>query len=88
MSKKIEFVVVDPAGMHIKPLTILVNEANRFDSRITLSYNKKSVNLKSIMGALSLGIPTKAAVCVLIEGADEEAALVGVTKVLKQEKLM
>ena len=60
--EKYSFVVADPVGLHARPATILVNQASKFASNIKLIYNGKEVNLKSIMGVMSLGVPTKAEV--------------------------
>ena len=62
MAEKLSFVVSDPVGLHARPATILVNQASKFTSNIKLVYNGKEVNLKSIMGVMSLGVPTKATV--------------------------
>lgn len=50
------FTVVADSGIHARPATQLVNTASKFQSDINLEYNGKTVNLKSIMGVLSLGI--------------------------------
>ena len=55
MAKELSFVVSDPVGLHARPATILVNQASKFTSNIKLVYNDKEVNLKSIMGVMSLG---------------------------------
>ncbi|MFR5748553.1 MAG: HPr family phosphocarrier protein, partial [Thomasclavelia spiroformis] len=55
MAEKLSFVVSDPVGLHARPATILVNQASKFTSDIKLVYNGKEVNLKSIMGVMSLG---------------------------------
>ena len=41
---------------------------------MTLNYNEKSVNMKSLMGVLSLGIPHKAKIEIVVEGEDEGTA--------------
>ncbi|WP_143521945.1 HPr family phosphocarrier protein, partial [Pseudomonas sp. 2995-3] len=48
-----------------------------------LEYNGKSVNLKSIMGVMSLGIPQGGEVKVKTEGPDAEEALQGIDEVMK-----
>ena len=72
MAEKLSFVVSDPVGLHARPATILVNQASKFTSNIKLIYNGKEVNLKSIMGVMSLGVPTKATVEIVAEGEDEK----------------
>ena len=38
-------------------------------------YDEKSVNMKSLMGVLSLGIPHKAKIEIVVEGEDEGTAM-------------
>lgn len=70
-------------GIHARPATQLVNKAGQFDSNVTLSYNGKSVNLKSIMGVMSLGIGQGAEIIITTEGSDAEAALEAIEEVIK-----
>ena len=51
-----DFHVVAETGIHARPATLLVQTASKFASDITLEYKGKSVNLKSIMGVMSLGV--------------------------------
>ena len=87
MAEKLSFVVSDPVGLHARPATILVNQASKFTSNIKLVYNDKEVNLKSIMGVMSLGVPTKATVEIVAEGDDEEDVVASVAKVIKEQKV-
>ena len=50
-------------------------------------YNDKEVNLKSIMGVMSLGVPTKATVTIVAEGDDEEDVIASIAKVIKEQKV-
>ena len=81
MAKELSFVVSDPVGLHARPATILVNQASKFTSNIKLVYNGKEVNLKSIMGVMSLGVPTKATVEIVAEGDDEKDVIASIAKV-------
>ena len=87
MAKTLTFVVADPVGLHARPATILVNKANKFVSNIVLAYNGKEVNLKSIMGVMSLGVPSKAKVEILAEGEDEEEVIDELRKLIKEHKV-
>ncbi len=51
-----QFKVTAETGIHARPATILVQAASKFDSEIHLEYKEKKVNLKSIMGVMSLGV--------------------------------
>ncbi|GGD07328.1 phosphocarrier protein HPr [Pontibacillus salipaludis] len=74
-------------GVHARPATVLVQTAGQYKADVNLEYNGKSVNLKSIMGIMSLGIPSGAEVKITAEGTDEEEALNGVVDSMKKENL-
>lgn len=72
-------------GIHARPATQLVNKAGQFESEITLDYNGKSVNLKSIMGVMSLGVGQGAEVTIKAEGPDEQEAISALDEVIKKD---
>ena len=86
MEKK-EYHVIAETGIHARPATLLVQTASRFASDIQLEYKGKSVNLKSIMGVMSLGVGQGADVVITAEGADEAEALAGIDETMKKEGL-
>jgi phosphocarrier protein HPr len=81
------FKVTSESGIHARPATTLVNQAGQFSSDITLDYNGKSVNLKSIMGVMSLGIQSGAEITIKAEGSDAEEAIAALEDVMKKEGL-
>lgn len=85
--EKREFHIVAETGIHARPATLLVQAASKFNSDINLEYNGKSVNLKSIMGVMSLGVPTKATVEIVAEGEDEKDVIASIAKVIKEQKV-
>ncbi|HCM90463.1 MULTISPECIES: phosphocarrier protein HPr [Vagococcus] len=86
MEKK-EFHVVADTGIHARPATLLVQTASKFSSDINLEYKGKSVNLKSIMGVMSLGVGQGADVTISAEGADEVEAIAAIEETMKKEGL-
>lgn len=78
------FKITAETGVHARPATLLVNKAGQFDSEIEVSYKGKNVNLKSIMGVMSLGIPKGAEIEVSADGKDEADALKGIEEVIKE----
>ncbi|AGN37205.1 phosphocarrier protein HPr [Bacillus paralicheniformis] len=81
------FTIIDQVGIHARPSTTLVQTASKFNADIYLEYNGKIVNLKSIMGVMSLGIPKDAVIKITAQGADEEDAIATLEKVMTQEGL-
>ncbi|WP_156291989.1 phosphocarrier protein HPr [Oceanobacillus salinisoli] len=85
MEKK--FKVIDEAGIHARPATILVQTANRFGANINLIYNEKTVNLKSIMGVMSLGIEQGKEFTINVDGVNDQSAIDALEETLKNEGL-
>ena len=86
MEKK-DFHVVAETGIHARPATLLVQAASKFNSDINLEYKGKSVNLKSIMGVMSLGVGQGADVTISAEGPDADDALAAIEETMTKEGL-
>ena len=86
MEKK-DFHVVAETGIHARPATLLVQAASKFNSDINLEYKGKSVNLKSLMGVMSLGVGQGSDVTISAEGADEKEAMEAIVETMKKEGL-
>lgn len=85
--KKRDFHIIAETGIHARPATLLVQAASKFGSDINLEYNGKSVNLKSIMGVMSLGVGQGADVTISAEGDDEKEAIAAVAETMSKEGL-
>ncbi|MEH7350683.1 phosphocarrier protein HPr [Gottfriedia acidiceleris] len=81
------FKVTADSGIHARPATLLVNVAGKFNSDINLEYNGKTVNLKSIMGVMSLGIQQGTEIKISANGEDAETALAAIEDTMKKEGL-
>lgn len=81
------FTITSDAGVHARPATVLVQAVANFESDVHIVYNGKSVNLKSIMGVMSLGIPSGAEVTMTAEGRDEAEVITKIEEVMKKEGL-
>lgn len=85
--EKRDFNITAETGIHARPATLLVQAASKFGSDINLEYNGKSVNLKSIMGVMSLGVGQGADVTISAEGDDEKEAIAAVAETMSKEGL-
>ncbi|WP_428908822.1 phosphocarrier protein HPr [Niallia sp. Krafla_26] len=81
------FNVIATTGIHARPATMLVQLASKFNSEISLEYKGKKVNLKSIMGVMSLGIGQGADIKIMVDGKDEVEALNALEETLIKEGL-
>ncbi len=86
--KEIKVVVVDPVGLHARPATVAVNAASKFKCDVKVAFNDRAVNMKSIMGVMSLGIPTQSEVTITCEGEDEDVAIQTIEEILKTQKVI
>ncbi len=74
MVKK-SFRITNEQGIHARPATTLVKVAMDFKSDISLTALKKTVDFKSIMGVMSLGIYSGVIIEIKAEGEDEMDAI-------------
>ena len=82
------FKIVSETGIHARPATMLVQTASKYESEITLEYDGKSVNLKSIMGVMSLGAGQGAEGTITADGPDESEAITAIEETLTKEQLI
>ncbi|KRK57048.1 phosphocarrier protein HPr [Fructilactobacillus fructivorans] len=86
--EKRQFKITVETGIHARPATLLVQTASKFDSNISLEYGDKSVNLKSIIGVMSLGVGEGAEITISADGDDAKEALDAIAKTMKDEGLI
>ncbi|MGY3724787.1 phosphocarrier protein [Granulicatella balaenopterae] len=85
--EKQQYHVIAETGIHARPATLLVQTASKFSSEVQLEYKGKTVNLKSIMGVMSLGVGQGADVVITVEGEDEVDAMAAIAETMKKEGL-
>lgn len=74
-------------GIHAQSAVYLVNEAIKYNSNILLEVEGKKINMKSIMGVMSLGVYQGAIITIHAEGSDEEQAIAGIENQIYQLKI-
>jgi len=84
---KKDFLITDEIGLHARPATLLVNEASKFVADIKIISGDKEANLKSIMGAMSLGITNGATVTIEADGVDAEEAVTAIGNVFAEANI-
>ena len=82
-----KFLITSEYGIHARPADKIINLAMTFHSEIDLSALGKTVNLKSIMGLMSLGIYKGEEVTLTVMGSDAEKALAQLTDFIVNENL-
>ena len=71
-----EVTVENQVGLHARPATFFIQKANEFKSSIWVEKEERRVNAKSLLGVLSLGR-------IIADGADEQAAVDGLIKLVE-----
>ena len=75
-----------PSGLDARPAALLVQIASQYESSIYIECEEKKINAKSIMGMMSLGLPSGEEVVVSANGADEEAAVAHIEEYLSSKE--
>jgi phosphocarrier protein len=77
--------VTSEAGVHARLAAQLVNLASQFTSDISVEFQSKTVNLKSIMGVMSLAVGEGSEITIIVEGNDEQEASQQLDDFIKRE---
>ena len=76
--KNFEYTIKDELGIHARPAGMLVKEAKKYQSKITITKEGKTAEASKLMAVMSLGVKCGQTVQITVEGADEEAAAAGI----------
>lgn len=76
--KKFSYTIKDEIGIHARPAGLLVKEAKKYESKITVSANGKSTEATKLMALMGLGIKCGQNVDIEINGTDEQNAYEGI----------
>lgn len=73
------------SGLHNKQATYFVQKANEFNSSVRIEMGNRSMNAKSLLGIMSLGIVTGVTVTLVAEGPDAEVAINALEELLLRD---
>jgi len=73
--------VINEAGLHARAAAVLVETVNQFRCDIYLTNRGETVNAKSIMGVMMLGVTPGTEIEVTTDGTDAEDAMAAIVKV-------
>lgn len=78
-----EVTVINQAGLHTRPASMIVREAARFASDFFIEKDGYEINGKSIIGVMTLAAEQGAKLTLTFEGDDEEAAADAIEKIFE-----
>ena len=84
MEKVVTMVIENTTGIDALLAQKTVLAASEFESEITMKYQKKEVDLKSILGIMSLAVLEGARVEIEARGVDAEEAIETIKKILNK----
>ncbi|MCI0448452.1 MAG: HPr family phosphocarrier protein [Chlorobi bacterium] len=76
--------IVNKAGMHTRPASILVKIASKYKSDFYIIKNGFQINGKSIIGVMSLAAEQGSEVTLKFEGPDESKACAEIVKFFEE----
>ena len=82
--KNFNFIINDPEGIHARPAGLLIKEANKFTSKITIEKGGKTADAKRIFAVMGLAAKKGEQLSISVEGADEDAAAAAIESFLKE----
>jgi len=83
-----DFTIIDPNGLHARPATHAVKVAASYKSDIKLEFNGRKVDMKSILGVMSLGAKMGDKFFVHADGEDEQEVITNITETLQNESII
>ncbi|MCQ3908845.1 MAG: HPr family phosphocarrier protein [Mycoplasmoidaceae bacterium] len=83
--KQFSFTIKDPAGIHARPAGVVVQEAKKFQSTVTVKCNGKTGDFKRIFTVLALCAKCGQVLEIEVSGPDEEAAAAAVKTALESK---
>lgn len=72
--KEFKYKLKDKNGIHARPAGMLVREASKFKSQITLSKGERHADAKRLFAVMGLAAKKDDEIVVTIEGPDEKEA--------------
>ncbi len=81
---QISAVVQHEVGLHARPASVFVKKAASFASDITVSYDGRSANAKSILSVLTLGVHQGSEITIDAEGEDADEALAALQQLVDE----
>lgn len=79
-----KFKIISQTGLHARPATQLVSEADKYQAKISLMYDDLEIDFKSIIGVLSLGIYMGVSVEFIFDGVDEKEAYLAIKELMEK----
>ena len=75
--------VINPQGLHMRPAQLFVTEMNKYKSEVSIVFNSKPINAKSIMNLMASCIKQGSEIEIQRTGEQEAEALAAAVKLVE-----
>lgn len=82
--KEFTFTITDPQGIHARPAGLLVKEAKKYESKITIAKGARTGDVKKIFAVMALGAKQGEEIKITVNGVDEDTASAAMEAFLKE----
>lgn len=83
-----EYTIIDKAGLHARPASLLTQKASKYPNEITIEYKGRKMTLKSILVVMSLGVSQNTTIAIEVLGDNAEEILMELEQVLVSNELV
>jgi len=83
-----QYIIIDKAGLHARPASLLVQAAMKFSNDIFITYKERKVSLKSILGVMSLGVFKNSSIEIEVNGENQVEVFNTLEKVFRDYNLV
>ncbi|RKD23634.1 phosphocarrier protein [Caminicella sporogenes DSM 14501] len=77
--------ILNESGLHARPAALLVKTASQFKSDIKIEFNGNTLNAKSIMNVMSMGLRKDDEIKLIIDGPDAEEAMKALVELIESK---
>lgn len=82
---EIKLKLLNEEGMHARPAGILVKALSPFQSKVEIRFNGKSINARSLLSIMSLGLTLNSEFTLHAEGHDAALALKSIEELVQNK---
>lgn len=77
-----DITIVNNVGLCARPLSLFIQKANNYKSKLIVERGDKRANAKSMLSVLSLGITQGVRITIVADGVDEADAIEGLSNLI------
>lgn len=82
---EIQKTILNEEGLHARPAGVFAKKASAYSSKIELIYNQRTINAKSAMSLMTLGLQKGSQFVLRAEGPDVQEALENLSQLIDQK---